>query len=66
MMGLFLIVSALAVLPGYGLLFFKQTTIQLSTYGDLAGYFFKISVGVYLVAKPAVWVRWFNILRGRE
>ena len=63
--GLFFIVSALAVLPGYVLSLSKQTVMQLSTYGYLAGHFFKMSVGVYLLVKPAVWVHWFNKLRGR-
>ena len=63
--GLFFVVSTLAVLPGYVLPLSKQATIPLSTYGYLAGYAFKIAVGVYLLVKPVVWVHWFNKLRGR-
>ncbi|MBV1928308.1 MAG: hypothetical protein KUG81_02195 [Gammaproteobacteria bacterium] len=63
--GLFFIVSALAVLPGYILSLSKQATIQFSTYGYLAGYFFKMSVGAYLLIKPTVWAHWFTKFRGR-
>jgi len=63
--GLFFIVTALSILPGQFLSIAKQPSIQLSTYGYLAGQFFKIGIGAYLFVAPAVWLRWFNRLRGR-
>lgn len=63
--GLFFIVSALSLLPGQFLSIAKQPSIQLATYGYLAGQFFKIGIGAYLFVSPTVWLGWFNRLRGR-
>lgn len=63
--GVFFIVSAIAVLPGYILSLAKQSSIQPASYGYLVGYIFEIAVGGYLLVKPAVWVVWLNRFRGR-
>lgn len=62
--GLFFLVSALTVLPGYFLSQIKLSTIPMSSYGYMAGYIFKMAVGIYLLVKPSVWAGWFNYLRG--
>lgn len=64
--GVFFIVSALAVLPGYFLSLANQVPVKVASYGYLAGYLIKIAVGAYLLVKPAVWAEWFNRLRGRS
>lgn len=64
--GLFFLVSVLTVLPGYVLSLSKLADFPISSYGYLGGYLFKMGIGVYLLAKPTVWTRWFNYLRGRD
>lgn len=64
-LGVYFIVSALKVLPGYGISLLESNQMELKRLLYLLGHIFEVAVGFYLVVKPVVWSSWLTRMRGR-
>jgi hypothetical protein len=62
--GIFFIVTALVGLPGILLNLGKMSSVETDTVFYVGGKLFELGIGLYLLIKPAVWVRLLNRLRG--
>lgn len=66
LLGIYLIVSSLSVIPGFSISLFKEGNIDTAKVLYGFGYVFQVMVGSYILINPVVWGQWLNKLRGRS